>query len=585
MQPVDLTTLRAVQQDLAAHWLPARVETLQQLDLWTLCLCLRTLQNRQWVLLSWHPQAARVHLCQPPPKGSEPFPFGQVVQRQLRGLALAQIEFLDPWERVLVWHFAHRPGEATLWRLDLEVMGRYSNAVLVNGEGIIVACGHGVSERQSRVRPVQPGLLYQPPPALTGLIPSETETLDQWQAQLTVIPGPIHKRLLQTYRGLSTSVLQALLHQVGIDWGASTTELSSGQWQALYAYWQEWIRRCLLGPYQPGWTAQGYTVLGWSMQQPVPSVHQLLDQYYDHQLHRERFQQERQRLQQKLRTLLSKLDQRRQQFEGSLRQSDQADEAKLKADLLMAYLHLWQPGLEQLQLPDFASGEPVSIPLDPEKNATQNAQAYYKQHRKQKRSREYLQPLWQATMDEIQYLEQVEAALEQLETYRDPGDLQILREIEAELIKQKYLSDPGAVKPDSKAEINFRRYISPNGLSIWVGRNNWQNDQLTFRLAQDQDLWFHAQEIPGSHVLLRLPPGGVPEESDLQTTANLAAYFSRARLSDQVPVVYTHPTHVYKPKGSRPGMVIYKHETVIWAQPQAAALATAQEIHKENRKA
>jgi predicted ribosome quality control (RQC) complex YloA/Tae2 family protein len=115
---------------------------------------------------------------------------------------------------------------------------------------------------------------------------------------------------------------------------------------------------------------------------------------------------------------------------------------------------------------------------------------------------------------------------------------------------------------------NFHRYRTPSGFEVLIGRNNRQNDQLTFRVAGDYDLWFHAQEIPGSHLLLRLEPGAVPEEADLRFAANLAAYYSRARQSDQVPVVYTEPKHVYKPKGAKPGIAIYKQERILWGQPQ-----------------
>ena len=119
-------------------------------------------------------------------------------------------------------------------------------------------------------------------------------------------------------------------------------------------------------------------------------------------------------------------------------------------------------------------------------------------------------------------------------------------------------------------EIGFRRYQLPQGLEILIGRNNNQNEQLTFKQASDYDLWLHAQEIPGSHVLLRLDAGQVPTDETLNLAASIAAYYSRARQSEQVPVVMTEPKHVYKPKGALPGMVIYKHEQVLWGQPQQA---------------
>ena len=114
---------------------------------------------------------------------------------------------------------------------------------------------------------------------------------------------------------------------------------------------------------------------------------------------------------------------------------------------------------------------------------------------------------------------------------------------------------------------NFHKFHTPSGFEVLIGRNNQQNDRLTFRLANDYDLWFHAQEIPGAHVLLRLEPGAVAEERDLQFTADLAAYYSRSRQSDRVPVVYTQPKHVYKPKGAKPGIAIYKQERILWGKP------------------
>ncbi len=574
MQPVDLTTLRAVQQDLAQHWLPARIETVQQVDLWTLCLCLRTLKSRRWLLLSWHPQAARIHLCEPPPKAADSFQFSQSIGRQLKGLALTHIELTDPWERVLECHFAPRPGDPVRWYFYLEAMGRYSNGVVVEADsGDIYACGHGVSDKQSSVRPVQPGLPYQLPPPLRDPAPSLAEPFESWQERLALIPDRVERRILKSYRGISKILAQSLLQQSGISIEAAVTDLDLPQWHRLYGAWGDWLDILRAGSFRPVITPTGYSVLGWNRDptQPDPeSVHTLLEHYYTHHLNRATFQQEQQRLGQKLKTWLQKLYQRRQGFEATLHQSDKADQAKQKADLLMAHLHLWQPGLTQLSLPDFETGDPVIIPLEPEKNAIANAQAYYKKHRKQRRSRNAVWPLFQAADQEIRYLEQVESALWHLDSYRNPEDLETLAQIRDELIQQGYPLE--AANPLSSAKpsgsLNVRCFRSPSGYEIWVGRNNQQNDQLTFKIAQDHDWWFHAQEIPGSHVVLRLPPGSVAEDEDLQQAADLAAYFSRARQSDQVPVVYTRPKQVRKPNRTPPGLVVYSQETVIWAQPQ-----------------
>ncbi|MGQ9838182.1 MAG: Rqc2 family fibronectin-binding protein [Cyanobacteriota bacterium] len=588
MQPVDLTTLRALQVDLTRieadrdPLLPARLEWIQQTDLWTVILGLRTLKARLCLLLCWHPQAARIHLCQPPVKGPDPFQFSQILQRQLKGLALTDLILLDEWERVIDCCFAPRPGDPPQRHLYLEVMGKYSNAVLVDEAGIILASGHGVSERQSRVRPVQPGLVYEAPPALTDPIPTSSESFLQWQERVALIPGPISQRLFRSYRGLSRHLAEAMCREAGIPPQTPSDQLTSQAWQALFCVWQDWLTRLEQQDFEPATTPTGYTVLGWTGQgdpakrdpsAPKADLHRLLETYYQVQLQCESFERERHRLLQKLSSLLKKLYQRRQQFEAMLSESVQADYFKQAADLLMAHLHLWHPGMTHIELPDFETGQPIRIPLDPEKNPILNAQAYYRKHRKQKRAQEAVWPLLETVNQEILYLEQVESALLDLDTYRDPQDLSTLKEIEEELIQQHYLENPERPFPKrtTSESINPHRFISPSGFPIWVGRNNLQNDQLTFRVAQEQDWWFHAQEIPGSHVLLRLPPGAVAEPEDLQAAADLAAHFSRGRFSDQVPVVYTRPKQVFKPKGSPPGIVIYRQEQVLWGQPSRAA--------------
>ncbi|HLO49603.1 MAG TPA: NFACT RNA binding domain-containing protein [Kamptonema sp.] len=307
----------------------------------------------------------------------------------------------------------------------------------------------------------------------------------------------------------------------------------------------------------------------------VKSVQELLNSYYTNELNQQVFAQLNHQLTQKLASLLAKLRLKANTFKDRLQQSDRADDYKMQADLLMANLHQWQPGMKVITLADFETGEPVAIPLEPEKNAVQNAQSLYKRHQKLKRARIAVNPLLAAVQEEIDYLEQVEAALSHLEGYRNPEDLQTLEEIREELIQQKYLEDANnrlrslqEARNAKEVGPDFHRYQTPNGFELLIGRNNRQNDLLTFRIAGDYDLWFHTQEIPGSHGLLRLEPGTAAEEVDLQFAANLAAYYSRARQSEQVPVVYTEPKYVYKPKGAKPGMVVYKQERIIWGRPQ-----------------
>jgi predicted ribosome quality control (RQC) complex YloA/Tae2 family protein len=568
VQPVDFTTLTAVCAQLRQDWLPARLEQVYQRDRHTLALALRTLDRRAWLTLSWHPQAARICIGDAPPRSPDTFTFSQQLRHQLAGLALVGIETIAPWERVIDLQFARRPGEAALWHVYVEIMGNYSNVILTGEDHLIVTAAHQVSSQQSSVRPIQTGQPYEMPPRLMNPIPSLEESQERWRERVGLVPGELKRNLLRNYRGLSSALVGAMLRAAGIAADAVSDRLTDEEWGRLFQRWQEWLRCLEQQLFRSGWVDSGYTVLGWGMT-AAEDLQVILNRYYTDQINQQEFVQLRHQLSQRLGNLLKKLYGKAADFRQRLQLSDQADRCREQADLLMAYLHEWQPGMKQIILADFATNEPVNIVLDPEKNAVQNAQALYKKHQKLKRSRHALEPLLAEVQTEIDYLEQVEVALHQIEHYCTSEDLESLTEIRDELVQQNYLDDPDQrYRNSNTTSTNFLRYKTPSGYEVWIGRNNRQNDQLTFRVAGDYDLWFHTQEIPGSHVLLRLQPGAIAEDVDLQFTANLAAYYSRARQSEQAPVIYTEPKLVYKPKGAKPGIAIYKQETVIWGSPQ-----------------
>lgn len=570
MQPVDFTTLVAACAELRRNWLPARCEQVIQRDRTTLSMALRTLDQRGWLTISWHPQAARLHIGQAPPRMPDTFTFSQQLKHQLNGLALTHIAPIAPWERALDLCFANRPGDPVQWHLYVEVMGKYSNVILVNARNQIVTAAHQVSAEQSSVRPVLTGTPYEPPPAMTGPLPSLAEGQARWQERVALLPGTLKRCLMQAYSGLSSALVRELIQKANLDPAQAIATLTPTDWARLFQQWQHWLQCLQTETFQPEWIQDGYSVLGGLGGIPAPSVQQLLQGYYTDQLNRQTFERLKNQLTQKLKTLLKKLQQKQDTFTARLEQSEQAEHYRQQADLLMAYSYQWQPGMTTMTLPDFETGNPITIALDPDKTAVQTAQALYKRHQKLKRARQAILPLVAEVQSEQAYLEQVEAALSQIERYAREADLAAIADIRDELIQQGYLDDP-TYRPSSSRDtdaINARRFKTPNGFEVWVGRNNRQNDLLISRIATDYDLWFHTQEIPGSHVLLRLDPGAAPSDEDLQCVANLAAYFSRAQQADQVPVVYTEPRHVYKPKGARPGMVTYSQERVLWGHPQ-----------------
>lgn len=570
MQPVDFTTLMAVCHDLQTHWIPSRCEQVIQCDTTSISMGLRTLDRRGWLTISWHPQGARLHLGEAPPRGQDTFTFSQQLKHQLNQLALVAIAPVAPWERALDLQFGRRPGDPPQWHLYVEIMGKYSNVILANAQNHIVTAAHQVSDQQSRVRPIQTGDPYERPPALLNTLPSLAESQASWQERVTLVPTHVQKMLMQAYGGLSSALVRSLLRAAHLSPQQTPDTMTQADWDRLFAVWQEWLLRLEQGQFEPGWTETGYTVLGWDMIAAAADIHQLLETYYRHELNLQQFDRLKNQIQQKLKGVLKKLRQKEDTFLSRLGQADQSDQYRQQGDLLMTYAHQWQPGMTQMTVEEFETGEPVTIPLDPDKNAIHNAQRLYKQHQKLKRAKDAVSPLLAEVRGELAYLEQVEAALTQLDRYGEPADLDALVDIRSELVQQGYMTSPDYRSGDSRPskDEGFRRWRTPDELTVLVGRNNRQNDLLISSVATDYDLWFHTQEIPGSHVLLRLEAGQTPSDDDLQYVADLAAYFSRARQADQVPVVYTEPRHVYKPKGALPGMVIYKHETVLWGQPR-----------------
>lgn len=577
MQPVDYTTLMASCAELNRDWIPSRLEQVYQRDRFTICLGLRTLKAKPWLTICWHPEAARINIGDPPPRVKDTFTFSDQLRHQLNGLALTGIKAIAPWERVLDLQFARRPGEAALWHLYVEIMGKYSNVILTDGSQQIITPARQISTAKSSVRPIQTGQLYEVPPALTGTTPKLEESFERWQERVSLVPGQLKRQLLKSYRGLSPKVASEIAIAAGLSPQQPTDTLQAEQWRELFGYWQKWLMVLEDKQFDPGWLENGYTVLGWNKTESVKQVQTLLNQYYTAEINRQQFQQLHHQLNQKLINLLKKLNVKANTFRQRLEQSAEAESYRHQGDLLMAHLHELQPGMKSITLKDFETGKPVKIKLNPEKNPAQNAQAIYKQSQKLKRAKDAVIPLLAEVDGEINYLSQVQTSLNQLQNENQSGsseDLEALEEIKEELIQQNYLvaerQESNKIDRDSQPY----RYTAPSGYEIWVGRNNRQNDLLTFRTAVEYDLWFHTQEIPGSHLLLRLDPGAVPSEADLQFTADLAAYYSQARASEQVPVIYTKPKYVYKPKGAKPGMVIYKQETVIWGRPQIAKEAS-----------
>ena len=292
------------------------------------------------------------------------------------------------------------------------------------------------------------------------------------------------------------------------------------------------------------------------------SFSQLLDEFY-----RERDKQERMRIrEQDLLKLLSthseRLSRKINAQRGELEQCADRDGLRVAGDLISAHMYQMEKGAESVEIPDFyQEGSPlVRIKLDPALTPSQNAQKYYKEYRKAKTAEEKLTEQIELAGKELEYLESVLDALARAETERD------LAEIRAELQEQGYLRKLRSKKEKPAAVSAPMKFTTSDGFTVLVGRNNRQNDRLTLKTANNNDIWFHTKNIPGSHTVL-VTQGREPTETAMEEAALLAAQHSRAKDSSQVPVDYTQIRYVSKPQGAKPGMVIYVNYKTLYVTP------------------
>jgi predicted ribosome quality control (RQC) complex YloA/Tae2 family protein len=270
------------------------------------------------------------------------------------------------------------------------------------------------------------------------------------------------------------------------------------------------------------------------------------------------------------------------------------------ADLIMANIHIIKPAATSITVEDWDTGRDVTVPLDATKTAIECAEEFYKKARKQRRAVDQVAPLLEEARQQLEYLQDTECMVQQLEGKDVDEDVAALRETESELIAGGFMkasSDAAlaekaagkarkAAKKASKRQKNgagrgngedgegYRRYSTPSGFTVLIGRNSKQNDYLTTRMAQPTDVWMHARGVPGAHVLLRVPPGKEAADGDLQYTADLAAFFSKARSEGKLDVTVANPAHITKPKGAKPGQVLVKQEKVLIGMPAKSAAAT-----------
>jgi predicted ribosome quality control (RQC) complex YloA/Tae2 family protein len=559
LQPMDVTSLKAVLAEWRPLLLPSRFEKAQQSDAQTMQLGLRTLQGMRWLELSWLPEAPRCHTIPPPPREGDGSTLAQQLQHGLRGLALVQLE-QPGWERVVRFGFARRPGEPIERLLVLELMGRHSNLFLLEGSsGQVIALARQVKPAQSRLRPIGTGDPYRPPPPLVGEPPSLAESFARWRQRLQLLPLPLEQALRSAYQGISPALGHQLAPQNWLE--QPVAGLTDAQWQALWLQWQAWLIAIESGP-QSGrlrWQTCEHGYRCWNSDPVGPAqdplaINTALGSYYRRGLQEKQLHQRRRQLEHQITAALEREGRQVAEQQQLLDRVPESEALQRRADALLS-----QPR--------------------PSRESIDEAQALYRQARKLRRSGAAITPRLEqhrcrlaALETSLTFLEQAES-LEQIEALAAELEEQLGRRRPAHR-QNRRVDSAGRGQPQA---LELR---SPGGLGLLVGRNHRQNDWIAFRQARRGDLWFHAQELPGSHVMLKCSEGPA-DDADLQAAADLAAHFSRGRSNTRVPVVMVPSDELQRIPGAAPGTVRHRGGAVIWGVPLRALTLLGSRPHEQ----
>ncbi len=471
-------------------------------------------------------------------------------------------------------------GDLRRKTLVVEIMGKHSNIIFCDSEGTIIDSIKHVSAAVSSLREVLPGKAYFIAATQDKLDALSTDG-EAFRNALSARPQPVFKALYGSFTGISPVLAQELCYEAGIDADLPTAALGDSDYEGLYGAFSrmaEAIRQERFSPniaYTDGspveFCALPLTMYGYGRQDapstdsvnpgekpagdytvPYGSMSALLEHYYAEKNVLTHIRQKSADLR---RIVQTALERNVKKYDLQLRQmkdTEKRDTYRIYGELLNTYGYSAEPGAKSLQALNYYTDETVTIPLDPTLSAKENAQKYFDRYGKMKRTYEALSQLTVEVRDEIQHLESVSNALD-IALYEED-----LAQIKEELTESGYIRRK-AGKKKKKQKITSRpfHYLSSDGFHMYVGKNNFQNDELTFKLATGNDWWFHAKQIPGSHVVVKTGNAQELPDRTFEEAARLAAYYSKGRGQEKVEIDYVQKKHVKKPNGAKPGFVVY----------------------------
>lgn len=535
-------------EELRSELVNGRIQKINQPFEQELVLQIRSNRQSHRLLLSAHPVFGRIQLTQTTFENpAQPSTFIMVLRKYLQGALIESIEQVEN-DRIVEITVSNKNeiGDHIQATLIIEIMGKHSNILLVDKSShkILEVIKH-VGFSQNSYRTLLPGSTYIAPPSTESLNP------------FTIKDEKLFE-ILQTQE-LTAKNLQNLFQGLGRDTANELENiLVSDKLSTFRNFFSQATKPCLT---ETSFSPVPFTN---SVGEPFTSLSDLLDTYYKDKAERDRVKQQASELIRRVENELQKNRHKLKKQEKELLATDNAEEFRQKGELLTTFLHQVPNDQDQVTLDNYYTNQPITIALDKALTPSQNAQRYFKRYQKLKEAVKYLTELIEETKATILYLESVETVLNQ-------AGLEEIAEIREELIQT------GFIRRRQREKIQKRKkpeqYLASDGKTIiYVGRNNLQNEELTFKMARKEELWFHAKDIPGSHVVIS---GNLNPSDEVKTdAAELAAYFSKGRLSNLVQVDMIEVKKLNKPTGGKPGFVTYTGQKTLRVTPDPEKIAS-----------
>lgn len=532
--------LHHLTKELQDELLYGRIQKVNQPFEHELVLTIRNNRKNYKMLLSAHPVFGRLQITKTDFQNPQtPNTFTMIMRKYLQGAVIENITQIEN-DRVLEIAFSNKNeiGDNIKVTLVVEIMGKHSNIILIDkAESKIIESIKHIGFSQNSYRTILPGSTYIAPPKTDAKNPFTVSDEKLFEILQTEDLAPRH--LQKLFQGLGRDTAENLAAQLSDD--------KLKQFRAFFAR-----------PVQPNMTDKSFAAVPFDKSgQTFDSLSELLDVFYQDKAERDRVNQQSSDLIHRVQTELDKNIKKLAKQEKELAATENAEEFRQKGELLTTYLSMVPNNQDQVELDNYYTNEKITIALDKSLTPNQNAQRYFKKYQKLKEAVKHLTGLIEETKHTITYLESVETAL----SHASISDIEDIRE---ELV------ETGFVKRRTHDKRHKRKkpeqYLASDGKTIiMVGRNNLQNDELTFKMAKKGELWFHAKDIPGSHVLIK--DNLNPSDEVKTDAAELAAYYSKARLSNLIQVDMIEAKKLNKPTGAKPGFVTYTGQKTLRVTP------------------